>query len=34
MRGPPICPPLSQSEMAELKAIYDQDIRPHVHQRW
>ena len=27
-------PPLSPSQMAELKAIYEQDIRPHVHQRW
>ena len=27
-------PRLSQSQMAELKAIYDEDIRPHVHQRW
>jgi len=27
-------PPLSPSIMAELKTIYDQDIRPHVHQRW
>ena len=27
-------PPLSPVVMAELKAIYDQDIRPHVHQRW
>jgi aryl-alcohol dehydrogenase-like predicted oxidoreductase len=27
-------PPLSQAQMAELKAIYDEDIRPHVHQRW
>ena len=27
-------PPLSPSQMAELKALYDQDIRPHVHQRW
>jgi aryl-alcohol dehydrogenase-like predicted oxidoreductase len=27
-------PALSPAVMAELKAIYDQDIRPHVHQRW
>ena len=27
-------PALSPSEMAELKAIYDEDIRAHVHQRW
>jgi len=27
-------PALPQSVMDELKAIYDQDIRPHVHQRW
>ncbi len=27
-------PALSQSVMAEVKAIYDEDIRPHVHQRW
>ncbi len=27
-------PPLSPSAMAELKAIYDEDIKPHVHQRW
>ena len=27
-------PPLSDATMAELIAIYDQDIRPHVHQRW
>jgi aryl-alcohol dehydrogenase-like predicted oxidoreductase len=27
-------PPLAQETMAELKAIYDQDIKPHVHQRW
>ena len=27
-------PALPHSVMAELKAIYDQDIRPHVHQRW
>ena len=27
-------PPLSQADMAALKAIYDEDIRPHVHQRW
>jgi aryl-alcohol dehydrogenase-like predicted oxidoreductase len=27
-------PPLSQADMATLKAIYDQDIKPHVHQRW
>ena len=27
-------PPLTDTEMATLKAIYDEDIRPHVHQRW
>jgi aryl-alcohol dehydrogenase-like predicted oxidoreductase len=27
-------PPLPPETMAELKAIYDRDIRPHVHQRW
>ncbi len=27
-------PPLSASQMAELEAIYEEDIRPHVHQRW
>ncbi|HVP99656.1 MAG TPA: aldo/keto reductase [Roseiarcus sp.] len=27
-------PPLTPTEMAELRAIYDEDIRPHVHQRW
>jgi aryl-alcohol dehydrogenase-like predicted oxidoreductase len=27
-------PPLSDAVMTELKAIYDQDIRPFVHQRW
>jgi aryl-alcohol dehydrogenase-like predicted oxidoreductase len=27
-------PALSDSVMAEVKAIYDQDIKPHVHQRW
>jgi len=27
-------PPLPDEIMAELVAIYDQDIRPHVHQRW
>jgi aryl-alcohol dehydrogenase-like predicted oxidoreductase len=26
--------PLDASVMAELAAIYEQDIRPHVHQRW
>ncbi|MDR3516550.1 MAG: aldo/keto reductase [Azospirillaceae bacterium] len=26
--------PLSPATMAELKALYDQDIKPHVHQRW
>ena len=25
-------PPLSPSQMAELKALYDEDIRRHVHQ--
>ena len=27
-------PWLSDADMAALKAIYDEDIRPHVHQRW
>ena len=27
-------PALSPATMAALKAIYDEDIRPHVHQRW
>ena len=27
-------PALPDETMAELKAIYDQDIRPHVHHRW
>ncbi len=27
-------PPLGQQTMAALKAIYDEDIRPFVHQRW
>jgi hypothetical protein len=27
-------PALSDAIMAELRAIYDQDIRPFVHQRW
>jgi aryl-alcohol dehydrogenase-like predicted oxidoreductase len=27
-------PPLTPETMAELKAIYDRDIRSHVHQRW
>jgi aryl-alcohol dehydrogenase-like predicted oxidoreductase len=27
-------PPLDAAVMAELAAIYDQDIRPYVHQRW
>ncbi len=27
-------PALSDEIMSELAAIYDQDIRPHVHQRW
>jgi aryl-alcohol dehydrogenase-like predicted oxidoreductase len=27
-------PPLKPETMAELKTIYDRDIRPHVHQRW
>ena len=27
-------PPLSDAVMAELRAIYDEDIRPHVHARW
>jgi aryl-alcohol dehydrogenase-like predicted oxidoreductase len=27
-------PPLSDAVMTELKRIYDEDIRPHVHHRW
>ena len=27
-------PPLSGEVMAQLRAIYDEDIRPHVHARW
>jgi aryl-alcohol dehydrogenase-like predicted oxidoreductase len=27
-------PGLSGSQMAQIKAIYDEAIRPHVHQRW
>jgi aryl-alcohol dehydrogenase-like predicted oxidoreductase len=27
-------PALAPETMAELKAIYDRDIKPHVHQRW
>jgi aryl-alcohol dehydrogenase-like predicted oxidoreductase len=27
-------PALSAATMAQLKAIYDEDIKPHVHQRW
>jgi aryl-alcohol dehydrogenase-like predicted oxidoreductase len=27
-------PPLNPGAMAELRAIYDEDIRPSVHQRW
>ena len=27
-------PSLSPSTMAKLRAIYDEDIKPHVHQRW
>jgi len=27
-------PPLPEKVMAELKRIYDEDIRPHVHGRW
>ncbi len=27
-------PALSDADMDALKAIYDEDIRPHVHQRW
>jgi len=27
-------PPIEASAMAELAAIYEQDIRPYVHQRW
>ena len=27
-------PPLTPETMAELRAIYERDIKPHVHQRW
>jgi aryl-alcohol dehydrogenase-like predicted oxidoreductase len=27
-------PPLSEADRSALKAIYDEDIRPHVHHRW
>jgi aryl-alcohol dehydrogenase-like predicted oxidoreductase len=27
-------PPLTNQQMAELRAIYEEGIRPHVHQRW
>ncbi len=27
-------PPLKPETMAELKTVYDRDIKPHVHQRW
>ena len=27
-------PALGDKVMAELKAVYDEEIRPHVHQRW
>jgi len=27
-------PPLSPATMEQLRAIYDEDIRPHVHHRW
>jgi aryl-alcohol dehydrogenase-like predicted oxidoreductase len=27
-------PPIAPEGMQKLKAIYDEDIRPHVHQRW
>ncbi len=27
-------PPLSSEVMTQLRAIYDEDIRPHVHARW
>jgi aryl-alcohol dehydrogenase-like predicted oxidoreductase len=27
-------PPLSEEVMAAVRAIYDREIRPHVHQRW
>ena len=27
-------PALSPPVMAALKAVYDEDIKPHVHQRW
>jgi aryl-alcohol dehydrogenase-like predicted oxidoreductase len=27
-------PPLPDADMARLKAIYDEDIKPHIHQRW
>lgn len=32
--GAATLPALSDEIMSELAAIYDQDIRPHVHQRW
>ena len=27
-------PPLSGEVMDKVRTIYDQDIKPHVHQRW
>ncbi len=27
-------PPLSAETMAKIKAIYDEDVKPHVHHRW
>jgi aryl-alcohol dehydrogenase-like predicted oxidoreductase len=32
--GAAALPGLSDSAMAQVKAIYDEDIKPHVHQRW
>ena len=29
-----LLPAISDEVMAEIRAIYDQDIKPHVHQRW
>jgi aryl-alcohol dehydrogenase-like predicted oxidoreductase len=27
-------PPIPPAQMAELKAIYESDVKPYVHQRW
>ena len=32
--GAAALPPLSEATMAAVKRIYDEDIRPYVHQRW